>query len=490
MTLQAHDTTPLDNPTRWGLSLDAILALGDQLHQTWMRYRDCFKTKTRDPSAYAWIYLKGLLTMDTDRTYANIARRVVDPADDGQNLQQFMSDSPWSAQAVIQQVQHELAATPALHTGGMLILDESAEERAGDHTAGAAPQYNGRLGKIAMSQVGVFLAFAKGSIWTWVAGTLFLPEVWFSPTFAAERARLGIPATRTFQTKIVLGWELIQQVVAAELPFEMILCDDFYGRSGWLRAQIDHAGLRYMADIPMNTLVYLAPPIMGVPVTRGRRGRPATQARVVNGVVPLAVSTVAQRSDTVWTTFPIRETERGHLADPCAVRRVWVIEEGQVVAVWLVMRQETPTKWTYALSNAAQTTSAATLIEQKCLRYGIECANREAKSELGFDTLQAQKYQAWEHHLALTILATWFLAQTRITWAETYQRDPTLAAQLAVVQLPALSVANVRELLQAVVPLHQLSPEEALHVVVQQLINRTRSTASRLKMQEQSREPT
>src|SRR3712207_8752286 len=45
-------------------------------------------------------------------------------SDDGQALQQVMSDSPWSAQAVITQVQTDLAATPALQQGGMLILDE------------------------------------------------------------------------------------------------------------------------------------------------------------------------------------------------------------------------------------------------------------------------------------------------------------------------------------------------------------------------------
>ncbi len=74
MTLQDYATTPLDDPARWGLSHAAVLRLGDQLHQTWTRFQGCFKTKTRDASAYAWVYLKGLLIMDTDRTYANIAR--------------------------------------------------------------------------------------------------------------------------------------------------------------------------------------------------------------------------------------------------------------------------------------------------------------------------------------------------------------------------------------------------------------------------------
>src|SRR5436305_15020653 len=50
-------------------------------------------------------------------------------------------------------------------------------------------------------------------------------------------------------------------------------------------------------------------------------------------------------------------------------------------------------------------------------------------------------------------------------------------------QLPALSVANVRELLVAVIPLPRLTPEEAIQLVIQHLCHRARSTRSRLKKQ-------
>jgi len=33
------------------------------------------------------------------------------------------------------------------------------------------------------------------------------------------------------------------------------------------------------------------------------------------------------------------------------------------------------------------------------------------------------------HHLALTILALWFITQTKIEWAEQYARDPSLLQQ-------------------------------------------------------------
>src|SRR5688500_2258219 len=102
----------------------------------------------------------------------------------------------------------------------------------------------------------------------------------------------------------------------------------------------------------------------------------------------------------------------------------------------------------------------------------------------------AQKYTAWEHHLALTILAGWFVAQTKAEWAMQYGRDGTLAEELGVQSLPALSVANVRELLQAVMPLQQLSPDQARRLVVKHLVDRSRSTRSRLNAQRHKRGPT
>jgi hypothetical protein len=54
---------------------------------------------------------------------------------------------------------------------------------------------------------------------------------------------------------------------------------------------------------------------------------------------------------------------------------------------------------------------------------------------------------------------------------------------MAVEVLPALSTANVRELLKAVLPLPQLTPEQATQRVITHLVNRARSTSSRLKSQ-------
>ena len=115
------------------------------------------------------------------------------------------------------------------------------------------------------------------------------------------------------------------------------------------------------------------------------------------------------------------------------------------------------------------------------MRYFVERSIQDAKSELGWDELEAQKYLAWMHHLALTILALWFVTQTKIELAKQYAHDPALLEQLEVDVLPALSTANVRALLRAAMPLPQLTQELATALVIKHLVNRTRSRKSRMK---------
>ena len=317
-------------------------------------------------------------------------------------------------------------------------------------------------------------------LWTWVDGDLYLPEDWFTPQMAEKRKQVGLPPERQFETRIELGWDMIERVQAEGLPFEGVACDDVYGRSTWLRDKLAGAQILYMADVPRTTLVYLEKPVLGIPERQpGQRGPDPTRLQVLNGVQAFKAHQVAQYADTHWQQVPVRTIERGILNDPFAARLVWTLREDDPVPVqeWLVMRREGK-RVTYALSNAAPDTDLAYLARFKCQRYFIERANQEAKSQVAWDELRARKYRGWEHHLAV-----WFLAQTRWEWAEQYARDPALAQQLELDVLPALSLANIRILLRAAMPLPQPTPDEAVALVVKHLVNRSRSRKSRLKHQ-------
>jgi len=277
----------LHAPRRWGLSAEAVADLGDRLYQFWLRFRGSFTTRTRDTSEHAYDYLRAQLTMDTERNFANMDRTL--HGGDGQALQHFMSNSPWSGQAVFSQIQAELKAIPALAHGSTLILDESADEKAGTHNAGASRQYNGRLGKVDVCRVDTCLTYANGGRWAMVDGELFLPEEWFGAAFAQRRKELGIPAERRFETKSQLGLKMIKRVKGHGLPFDLLACDALYGRDSQFRADVDAEGVWYAAQVPADTHVYLSEPRVGIPPKRGKRGRPHTRLQVLSGQGPQEV---------------------------------------------------------------------------------------------------------------------------------------------------------------------------------------------------------
>src|SRR5215468_6834027 len=283
----------LHDPQRWGLSSAAIGTLGERLYEFWQRFRGCFKTSTRDTSARAYTYLRGQLTMEGERNFANMARNMT--GDDGQALQHFMSNSPWSGPGVFQQIQAEITATPALAQGSTLILDESADEKAGTHNVGASRQYNSRMGKVDVCRVDTCLTYANATVglWTMVDGELFLPQEWFGPDFAQRRKELGIPEERTFETKSALGLKMVKRAKVHGLPFELLACDALYGRDNQFRADLDTEGVRYAAQVPADMLVYLSEPQVGVPQKRSQRGRPRTRLRVLSPHPPQEVRTMA-----------------------------------------------------------------------------------------------------------------------------------------------------------------------------------------------------
>ena len=488
---QGNDRPNVFDPQRWGLPAEAVADLANRLRRVWSRFRDCFKTKTRDTSQYALAYLRGLLIMETKRHFTNIARRVIDPGDDGQNLQQFMSDSPWSAQSVFDQIQAEIRQRPELQ-GGMLTLDESGDKCAGPQKAGAARQYLGRLGKVDLGQVGVGLGYHKGDVWALVDAELYLPEVWFDDDHAELRQRWHIPPDRVFMTKPEIGLEKIRRAKEKGLPFEVVGCDSLYGRDSQFRVDLDAERVIYMADIPEDTQVYPEKPVVGIPETPpGKIGRPFSQFQVLNEAKLVEVRELVPHPDTVLQPVDVRHTERGLLTYECAARRVWTItEKGQVREEWLFIRREPDDTWSFSLSNAPRETPLNQLALWRAQRYFAERTFQDAKSEAGWDELVARKYRAWVHHTALDALALWFIAETKLDWAQAYPRDPELIEQLQVEVLPTLSVANVREMLRAVLPLEQLSPEQATRLVVKHLVNRSRSTSSRLKAQHRNRDPT
>ena len=454
---------------RWGLHIHEIGKLGNRLTEFYKRFQIYLRTQTRDTSEYGRDYMSGLLRMETGRNITNVGRKTEVP---GQNLQHFISNSTWSGPGLIEAVQKEIKVHPAFEKA-ILVLDESAEEKNGGESVGAYRQHNGRLGKVEMSQVGVFLSLVTPQVNLWIDGELYLPNRWFDADYASQREKVGLPKELTFKTKPEIGWEMIQKARKTGIPFEAVVMDDLYGRNKELRQQLDQAGIEYYGDVPVVTQVYLERPEIIYPVTKNGK----------TAIIPQIKGTVYEvrdlRQRLEWKMIQLRPNERGHLKADFARCRVWVVYGNEVHPEWLLVRKD-PGQITYVLSNAPEDISLETMAWRKTHRYLIERSNQDAKSEIGWDEFQARKYRAWQHHLALTILSTWFIAETRLDWMQRFKQDPNLLITYEVDILPDLSVANVRELLRAALPLPQLSVEEATQLVTSHLVNRTRSRKSHM----------
>lgn len=446
---------------QWGLSMEAIQQLGERLEAYWQEHGRYTKSRTRDTSEYGREYISGMLRMETERNITNIARKTeVAP----QNMQHFISHSPWSGQELMKSIRRSLINRAEYQEESILIIEESAEAKAGEQSAGAGRQHNGRLGKVDQCQVGVFLGISNRGNHSWIDGELYLPANWFEDAQAARRKRAGIPEERQFQTKLELGLQMVKRVQSEGVPFVAVDCDTLYGRKGWLRDELDACGIEYYADVPVNSRVYLEKP-----------DKPQCPSPPLYEVKDLLA-----HPDLYWQTLTLRANERGFLKADFARCRVWTLrEDDSLREEWLLIRQEDK-RLTFSLSNAPTDILLSLMASRKAQRYFIERSIQDAKSELGWDEFQAFKYRAWQHHLALTIAASWFITETRLDWAQQYERDPVLLEHYQTDILPALSMSNVRELLRAALPLPRLSPSQAAALVVKHLDNRTRSRKSRL----------
>jgi SRSO17 transposase len=324
--------------------------------------------------------------------------------------------------------------------------------------------------------VGVFLSLTNQGYHTWIDGELYVAKRWFTAAYAQKRQKVGLPADRSFQTKLQLALRMVKRVQQRGLPFEAVDCDSLYGRKGWLRDEFQQLQLEYYADIPCDSQVYLKAPLVRPKLSK--TGKQTKQLEIIGQAYP--VKALKNKAGTRWHTLTLRPNERGMLVADFARRRVWTVrDDGSLRQEWLLIRQSSA-RTTYSLSNAPLETPLSTMAQRKSQRYFIERSNQEAKSEFGWDEFQALKYRAWQHQLALTIMASWFITETRLEWLQTFAPDPHLLQLYETELLPNLSVANVRELLRATMPLPQLTPLQAAHLVVKHLDNRTRSRKSRL----------
>ena len=106
-----------------------------------------------------------------------------------------------------------------------------------------------------------------------------------------------------------------------------------------------------MAEVPCDTRVYLQPPVLGVPSSQSPRGRQPSKVRVLSEEPAVRVEALRHAPETDWQRPCVRAIERGEWRDRFAARRVWTVAGDHAVEEWLVIRQESDGRYSYAMSN-------------------------------------------------------------------------------------------------------------------------------------------
>ena len=138
--------------------------------------------------------------------------------------------------------------------GPGIAIDETAQLKKGEATAGVAPQHAGCTGTVENCVTTVFSAYVTANGQAWVDFEVYLPQRWARDL--PRRRAAGIPDDLTFATKPQLAMNQLDRLTAglpgAELPARWVAFDEVYGRSEALRTTAARAGLAYVAIIPCD----------------------------------------------------------------------------------------------------------------------------------------------------------------------------------------------------------------------------------------------
>ena len=188
-------------------------------------YSHHFTVRGKDVSGHARHYLTGLLGAERRK---NIERIESDVAESNyQGMQQFITDSPWSHEALLEQAAADADGLLGGDRDTALYLDETSFVKKGELSVGVQRQYCGRLGKTENCQVGVFACLGRGRHAALTDFRLFLPESWARDE--ARCARAKIPEDRRKHlTKTELALEMVRAARARGCSHQLIGGDEVY----------------------------------------------------------------------------------------------------------------------------------------------------------------------------------------------------------------------------------------------------------------------
>jgi SRSO17 transposase len=306
----------------------------------------------------------------------------------------------------------------------VLIVDETGDAKSSADCVGAARQYSGTLGGIALCQVAVTLTYAAPAGHALIGRALYLPGEWAADEERRELA--GVPDDVMFATKPQLADGLLQHAHDLGIRAAFVAGDEVYGGLD-LRKSIRERGTGYVMAVRSN-----------YPVTL-----PSGRSLTVKNAAKLAGSAAWQRmrtgsatkgaKDYHWAMIEVRpdDTPEGH-------------DDGH--AVLLLRRHRYTGTVSYFLCWTGHPFPLARLIAVAVTRWKIEEDHQLGKQVARLDSGQVTTWTSWHRWTAISLLAYAFLA-VAAAWQRARDRDAG-ALGLVPVTVPEL----LRQLRGTVIP--------------------------------------
>jgi SRSO17 transposase len=329
-------------------------------------------------------------------------------------LQHLLSRAVWDDQQVL-----DIAAAWAaghLDDGhAVLIVDETADEKSSADAAGAARQYSGTVGGIALCQVAVTLTYASGRGHTLIGRALYLPEGCAADEEHRELA--GVPEEAMFATKPQLAGALLDRAQSLGIRAAFVAGDEVYGGRE-LRRGIRQRGMSYGMAVRANHTLTIG---------SGRAVTAAAAARMIPARAWHRMRTGAGTKGTRhydWAMLEVTsdDTPDGH-------------DDGH--SVLLARRHRYTGQLSYYRCWTPEPVPLPELIAVASARWRVEEDHQLSKQSTGLDAGQVIRWKSWHRWTTICLLAYIYLA-VAVAIQRQHEASSDLEAGLIPVTVPEL----------------------------------------------------
>ena len=348
-----------------------------------------------EPRRQARKYVTGLMGDLPRKNCWALAEQAGDQTPD--KMQRLLERAAWDAGDAMAAVRAFAVARLGDPAGAVLVLDESGQEKAGEHTAGVKRQYLGCAGRVANGINVVYASYAAPAGHAVIEARLYVPRDWADDR---ERCRAaGIPGDLEFATKPQLAAQIVKQLRGERRCPPWVTGDEVYGRDTKLRQVLEDQDTGYVLKIPCS---------FRITVPAGQKMRADHAAQLVPA--------------DAWQTASAGHGSKGERDYGWA----WLATASARHHLLIRRRLADPADLAYFWCHvpAGRACSFTTLIRVAGRRWPVEEDFRLGKSGFGLADSQVRRYTALTRHLALTMAA---LAVCATTAALARERTSMLA---------------------------------------------------------------